>query len=96
MGSALAWGSCFLQTTRVKSRLLLKLSSGWKRKHQAPRPYSVSLWFDSSYAHDVITGQATAEQNQELVHNVQAIFQRVSQVRCIQWCEVKAHSKQRR
>ena len=31
-------GLLFLLTILVKSRLSLKLSSGWKRKHQAHRP----------------------------------------------------------
>ena len=61
---------------------------------EAPGPDDLpaSLWFNSTYAHDVLTGKAEAGANQALVAAGKKILTRVLNKRTLCWCKVKGHS----
>ncbi|CAK9056851.1 LINE-1 retrotransposable element ORF2 protein (ORF2p) [Includes: Reverse transcriptase [Durusdinium trenchii] len=50
------------------------------------------IWFDSTYAHDVLTGTATPTANQELIDEGQRVLERVKTKRLICWAKVRGHS----
>lgn len=57
-----------------------------------PKEAPVSLWFDSTYAQEAITGQTTPKENIALITTAREIWSRVSAIRKFEWCKVKAHS----
>ena len=50
------------------------------------------IWFDSTYAHDVLTGTPTPTANQELIDEGQRVLERVKTKRLICWAKVRGHS----
>ncbi|CAK9016044.1 unnamed protein product [Durusdinium trenchii] len=65
----------------------------WLEK-EAPGPACApaTIWFDSTYAHDIITGISAPAANEELATTAVDIYRRISTLRVIQWCKVKGHS----
>ena len=61
---------------------------------EAPGPANApaTIWFDSTYAHDIITGIAAPAASEELATTAIDIYRRLSALPVIQWCKVKGHS----
>jgi hypothetical protein len=61
---------------------------------EAPGPPNtpVTIHFDSTYAHDAITGLSAPEHNVALINKAKELYQRVIAQRMITWNKVLAHS----